>query len=327
MDRQKRFAAIIIVLVLLAGSLSFYAAEAIASSHPPAQIKTPTGIKVSDSLNRTFVFPEPVKRIVSIDPSATATLYALGAYRDVVGGNSFDSYPPNSTVPSVGNSYGIDYEEVVNLSAQVVLFYGATLSKDALYINNTLHIPVLLDNPSNFSQIESFTTMLGVLTGTQKNASLINNWMNESVSGISNATSSISSDASVFYYLSNYGGYWTAGNDTFINQIFQIAHVRNIATSTGYYSMSGEEIANDSPQIIFLDQYVNYSAVTVEPFDSTPAFMNNRIYAVFNDNFFDQPDFRIVYALYWTVNEVYPSLFVHLPAFPLSLEYPPSYGF
>ncbi len=326
MQKIRAFTAILIALVLVGGTAAYILAQR-GSFATPADNGSGHNITVTDSLGRTFTFNGTLTRIVSDDPAATATLYSLGALKDVVGGNVFDSYPPNDTLPNVANSYGINYEELLNLSAQALLFYGSTLSKQALYVNNTLGIPVLLDNPSNFTQIESFTTMLGILTGTQKNASMINTWMNSSLDTIKNATSGITTYAPVFYYLSNYGGYWTAGNGTFINQIFQYAHLRNIATGNGYYPISGEIIVNDSPQMIFLDQYVNYSAVTVEPFSSTPAYMNNRIVSVFNDNFFDQPDFRIIYALYWTVTSVYPSMFIHLPAFPITLNYPPTTGF
>lgn len=324
MQRRYAIVAFTVAVLLIAGSVTYVS---LARTTTPVNHVSSGPIKVTDSLNRSFTFNSTVTRIVSVDPSATVTLYALGAYKDIVGGNSLDSYPPNSTLPNVGNSFGLNTEEIYNLSPQVVLFYGATMSRDANYTNNTLHIPVLVDNPSSFSQIENFTHMLGVLTGTERNASLITSWMNSSFQVLHNATENITQQKSVFYYLSNYGGYWTAGNDTFIGQIFSFLHLKNIATGSGYYPMSGEDIVNDSPQIIFLDQYVNYSAVTQQPFSSTPAFANNSIYAVFNDNFFDQPDFRIIYAVYWVLTVVYPSSFVNLPAFPIDLQYPPTTGF
>lgn len=325
MEKQNKLIPFLILAVLVGGSFTVAAIQINTAAINSARAAGP--IKVTDSLNRTFSFSGPVTRIVSIDPAATATLYALGAYRDIVGGNSLDSYPPNSTIPSVGNSYGINYEEVVSLNASVVLFYGANMTKDTSYINDTLHIPVLVDNPSSFRQIESFTHMLGVLTGTVKNASLINGWMNKSLNAIRQGTSKITQNDSVFYYLSNYGGYWTAGKNTFFDSIFNLTHLTNIATGNGYYTMSGEDITVAAPQIILLDQYVNYSAVTQEPFSSTPAYQNNRIYSVFNDNFFDQPDFRVVYAAYWVATVVYPSSLITMPAFPLTLQYPPITGF
>lgn len=323
MKTIAKIVSIVVVIALLGGGLGLYSYEHGISTSEPSSPE----ITVTDSLGRTFTFNHTVTRIVSIDPAATATLYALGAYKYLVGGNAYDCYPPNESLPNTGNAVGINYEEIVNLSPQVVLYYGDAMNKYTDYVNNTLHIPVLINNPENFQEIENFTHMLGVLTGTEKNASLITAWMNQSLNEIENATSNITNRLSAFYYLCYFGGYYTVGNDTFIGKIMYYAHLRNIATNPCYYDMPAEDIVNDSPQVIILDQYVNYSAVEQEPFNSTPAFQDGMIFHVPNDNFMDEPDFRTIFALEWLINEVYPFTLISLPKFPISLQYPPTYGF
>ncbi|MHB8396414.1 MAG: ABC transporter substrate-binding protein [Thermoplasmataceae archaeon] len=329
MDKTRKITGIIAVLVavIMVSTAGFYFISI--SSGSGSAHSGP--IKVTDSLNRTLYFNHTVTRIVSIDPAATATLYALGAYKDLVGGNAFDSYPPNDTLPSVwGNlSTAPNYQMLVNLTPQVVLVYGATMPSYGTYINNTLHIPVLVDNPESIGQIESFTTMLGTLTGTDHNASLINQWINQSIGDLQKSVASInkSSEYSMFYYLSSYGGIWTVGQNTFMNQMFQIAKLRNIINASGYPTINGEIIINESPQVILLDQYVPYSAVAVAPFNETQAYYSGKIISIFNDNFFEEPDFRVIYAIYWLISEVYPSTFPTLPPFPIALQYPPTTGF
>lgn len=316
MNTQKKIAAVLIVFVLLGVGLFTY-------SYLPHRSGA---IRVTDSLGDNLTFNHTLTRIVSVDPSATATLYALGAYNDLVGGNSFDSYPPNATLPNVGDSYGVNLEEILNLSPQVVLLYGASVPTYAATLKES-GIPVIVDNPENIQQIEQFTTMLGILTGKQRNAALINKWMNESLSSIAAATAKINgSGYSAFYYLSPGG--WTAGKDTFISSIMQYAHLTNIANGSGYYEMPGELIAQDNPQVILLDQYVNYSSMNQTPYDKTSAYFSNKVYTVFNDNFVQQPDFRVIYAITWLLDTVYPqvSAYMSLPAFPISLQYPPTTG-
>lgn len=317
---DRKMKALVVVIIVVLGALSVFGyvtSTSHASSSGP--------IKVTDSLGRTFVFQKPVTRIVSLDPSATATLYALGAIKDLVGGNVYDSYPPNETVPNVGNAYTVDYSELLNLSPQVVLGYGSTMPSYGTYINNTLKIPFMLDNPESFSQIENFTVMLGELTGKSSNATIIVNWMSSSLNSISSSMSSIKGEQTIFYYLSNYGGYWTAGNNTFINQFFQIAHLRNIASESGYYTISGEVVANESPDIILLDQYVPESAVQTSPFNETAAMTGSpqKVFTIFDDNFFNEPDFRTIYAIQWLINIIYPGIYLNIPNFPINLGYPP----
>ncbi len=326
MKNTQKIIALVITIIVVASGVAYFVIE---NSSSAKSINASGNITVTDSLGRSFTFAHPVHKIVSIDPSAVVTLYALGAYHDLVGGSQFDYYPPNSTkqIPNVGDYYGINTEEILNLSPQVVLTYGDSLSKDAAYINNTLHIPVLVDNPNSFSAIENMTTMLGRLTGTVANATKINNWMNQSISTLENQTKNITYNYSVFYLLSTYGGYWTAGNGTFINSIFKYAHLHNIASKNGYFTMSAENIVSSNPQVIFFSQYEKFSAVDREPFNSTSAFYNNRIYPIFNDNFFNQPDFRVIYALWWVISTVYPGTQAHIPPFPIKLKYPPTTGF
>ncbi len=317
MKTHLRIYAAAIVLILLCTSLIVY-----------AELPGPTNstITVRDSNGDTLTFNHTLTRIVSVDPSATATLYALGAYGDLVGGNAFDSYPPNSTLPNVGNSYEINIEEIVNLTPQVVLLYSSSTPTYASTLEQA-GIPVLIDNPENITQIEEFTTMLGILTGTEKNASLINNWMNQSLSAINRVSANITGGPySAFYYLSP--GDWTAGNGTFISEILQLAHLRNIANGSGYYVMPEELIANDNPQVIILDQYVNYSTLNLTPYNHTSAFINSKIFTVFNDNFVQQPDFRVIYAITWLMDTVYPQVtaYLSLPSFPITLQYPPTTG-
>ncbi len=330
---EKRLTAIVIALLVVASGLTAFAVYNInnisgSGTHQPPSSATKL-IKVTDSAGRTFYFLNPVTRIVSLDPSSTATLYGIGAFKYLVGGNEFDSYPPNESLPNVGNSYSVDYEELVSLQPQVVLGYGATLPSYGAYINNTLGIPFILDNPNSFTQIESETLMLGNLTGCYSNASLVVNWMQQSLSYLGNSTSNISpsEEQTVFYFLDNYGGDWTAGNNTFFQSYFDVAHLKNIAEQDGYYTINPEIIANSSPDIILLDQYVPISAVDTAPFNETNAYYSNQVYTIFNDNFFQQPDFRVVYAVAWLIEETSNPLILHgLPLFPINLPYPPTNG-
>lgn len=288
--------------------------------------KSPGKITVTDSLGRTFTFNHTLTRIVSLDPSATATLYAIGAYKDMVGGNEFDCYPPNESLPNVGDAFSVNYEALLNLSPQLVLGYGSSMPTYGTYINNTLHIPFMLDNPESFQQIENETMMLGTLTGTQSNASLVVSWMQQNIASINSTTSALpGNNQSIFYYNCNIGGIWTAGTGTFINQFFTTVHVRNIVKQPGFRTISQECIANASPSIILLDQYVPVSAVNCAPFNQTAAMTSSpqRVYTMFNDNFFVDPDFRVVFGIQWLAQEIYPAVQLQLSPFPLNLQYYP----
>jgi len=349
MNRVQRYLiAIIAAALMITSGIYVYSAENSGYSSGNIElisIASPNGTVQTVNLNysnsymirpdnfsgNTYTFAEPITKIVSLAPSLTSTLYGIGAFDKVVGLDPFSTYPPNSTLPiATDNSgYDISLEEIVNLSPQLVVAPGLGYypANEENAIVNTLHIPFLIMNPENIQQIENQTMDLAHLTGTENNASKIIQWMQDNLQTFAEHLSNISPELSIFYYLST-PGYWTAGNDTFINQFFTIAHLHNIAANaSGYYIDSGENITVAQPQIILLDQYVNYTHVESEPFNSTPAFKNNRIYTIFNDNFFNEPDFRVIYAIGWLISESYPGHYnmSDITPFPITLKYPPNY--
>ena len=345
---QKYLIAIIVAALMITSGMYVYSLENSGSSHGNidlVSIANPNGTMQTVNLNysnsymirpdnftgNAYTFTEPITKIVSLAPSLTSTLYGLGAFDKVAGRDPFSTYPPNSTLPiATSNSgYDISLEEIENISPQLVVAPGLGYypANEENAIVNTLHIPFLVMNPENFQQIENQTLELAQLTGTMSNASLIIHWMQGNLQNFAGHLSNLTAERSIFYYLST-PGYWTAGNDTFINQFFTIAHLHNIAANaSGYYVDSGENITAAQPQIILLDQYVNYSKVVSEPFNSTPAFKNNRVYTIFNDNFFNEPDFRVIYAIGWLISKAYPDNYnmSDISKFPITLQYLPNY--
>jgi iron complex transport system substrate-binding protein len=288
-------------------------------------------IRPANFTGSTFSFNAPVTRIVSLAPSITSTLYGIGSMGKVVGVDAFSDYPPNLNITVMTYDYGYDINDelVANATPQLVIApgdgYFAASQENTIV--NTLHIPFLLMEPNTIQQIENETIDLGQITGNTANATKISTWMQSSMQTFSTHLSSVTQYLKAFYYLSA-PGVWTAGEGTFINQFFSIAHLINIANGTGYYEESIENITIANPQVIFLDQYVNSSYITSEPFTSTSAVTNGKVFTLYNDDVFSEPDFRVIYAIGWMIAQVYPSNFnvSEIPQFPVSLQYQPGSG-
>ncbi len=313
----KKILALAIAIVIIAAGVSYIYFH---------DQKHGTGKITVKAYNGKFSFNHTVTRIVSLDPAATSTLYALGAYNYIVGGNVYDCYPPHENITVAGNLESANIEEIVNLSAQVVI--GTDLIPESTVNKlDSIGITFLEYNPSNISSIECMTSSLGVLTGKTGNATLINQWLNESINDINKVMKNYNY-LSVFYYL--YPGYWTAGNNTFINDAFNMVHLKNIATENGYYTISREIIESSNPQVIILNDYIPYSTVNETPFVQTSAVKNHMVFTLTQNisNFFNEPDFRFVYAVYWLMITIHPSVIgkLSLPAFPIKLKYNPGYG-
>ena len=269
-------------------------------------------VYAKDSKNGVFTIHGSLSRIVSLIPSVTVTLYALGSYqKDVKGVDQYSTYPnpSNYDIPvlTIGVS-SLPIEAIVNLSPDAIMTTtGYFTTQEISKVVNVLNIPYFVFNPESVPQIENVNTILGELTGTAHNATIINAWMETNLRELGNLTKKITNETSIFYDLGHgSSGIYTAGNGTFINEMFQLDHIKNIINATGYPEVSRETVYNGTPGFVLIDEYVNQSRF-LKDFPNLTAVKDKNYTTVLNDSFIDEPTFRTIYALFWIGSVVYPN--------------------
>ncbi|MCL6014546.1 MAG: ABC transporter substrate-binding protein [Candidatus Thermoplasmatota archaeon] len=262
-----------------------------------------------------------LNRIISLDPAASATLYAIGAFKDVLGKGPYTTYP-KSNLPNMTCYPDMSVEQIVNLSPDAVISFSSYPPSEVQELLNASIDYIFLSAGINstFSQIMQQNILLGELTGNQNNATLLNNWMKESLNQFSNV--SVVNKTLLYAMCVENGATWTTGKGTFVNAMFNYSHLNNIANGSGFYEISNENIVNSNPQVILLGTCFNQSDLDREPFDSTSAYKNNTIYTAFDTNLFSEPNFRNIFAIEWLIYNVY-HVTVKLPEFPFNLQYNP----
>ena len=110
-----------------------------------------------------------VRRIVSLVPALTETLYAIGAGGLVVGVSSFDRYPPEvARLPRVGALVDPDAERILTLRPDLVLMYGSQGEARARF--ERAGIQVYTYRHGGIEAILDTIDSLGSLTGRQAQA-------------------------------------------------------------------------------------------------------------------------------------------------------------
>ena len=292
MPKQK----VIIIACIL---FSLILAGAIASIHYQA---APRGFTVTDDFGRNVTLKGVPARIISLSPSNTEILFAIGAGDRVVGVTEYCNYPPAAkTRPRVGGVSTVSIEKVVALNPDIVI--GCSLNgKDTFERLEELGIPVLGLNPKNISGILADIELVGRVTGEESNATNLVATMKSRLDAIrakARAMSGSQQAPTVFYDI---GGFYTAGNGTFVNEIIETAGGRNIAADkTGYFQMSIEELIAENPQVIICDRGMGSMSKAYEEIMSddrlkiVDAVRNNRVYLIDGD-IIDRPGPRIVNA-------------------------------
>ena len=113
----------------------------------------------------------PPQRIVSIIPSVTEMLFAMGAGARVVGVGNFDRFPPEAlTRPKVGGLIDPDTEKILSLKPDLIVVYGT--QTDLRNQMDRAHVPMFLYEHAGLPDITTTIRALGqrIGSGTAANA-------------------------------------------------------------------------------------------------------------------------------------------------------------
>ncbi|HEC57786.1 MAG TPA: hypothetical protein ENI32_07970, partial [Candidatus Syntrophoarchaeum butanivorans] len=118
-------------------------------------------MKVTDDLGRNVTIPHKPERIVSLAPSVTEILFAIGAGDRVVGVDEISNYPPEvAEIEKVGSYARISTEKVVDLNPDLVVgAYGNGI--ETIEKISDLGIPVVGLNPRTLDEILDSINLLG----------------------------------------------------------------------------------------------------------------------------------------------------------------------
>jgi ABC-type Fe3+-hydroxamate transport system substrate-binding protein len=107
--------------------------------------------KLVDDLGRSLAFPRAPTRIVSLVPSDTYNVIALGAADRLIGRTRYCESPEASHVPVVGGTKDIDVDAVIALGPDLVIANQEENTRPALEALAAARIPVLVSLPRRVS--------------------------------------------------------------------------------------------------------------------------------------------------------------------------------
>lgn len=195
-------------------------------------------------------FPE---RIVSLSPTATEILFAIGAGSQVVAVDEASSYPTNAPRTKL-SGYDPNTEALATYRPDLVVYSNEPgnlgPSLDAIKVHWIMQPPAeRLDD--TYAQILE----LGVLTGHRSEARKIVDEMKDEIEGIVRSLPRLSRPPTYYHELDE--NYFTATSNTFIGGVHALLGLKNIADTAdqqggGYPQLSGEYIIQANPDLIFL---------------------------------------------------------------------------
>ncbi len=270
--------------------------------------QTPTTQYVFDDLGRLVAINGTPQRIVSLAPSNTEILFALGLGDKVVGVTDYCDYPPEAlNKTKVGGYINPDIEKIVALKPDLVLVaYGTPM--DVINSMVGLGLTVFGIKTTDLDDLLNDIITVGKITGKEPEAIALTSQMESKIKAITDVTSQLEQRPRVFYILWN-GPLWTAGSGTFIDELIEKAGGVNICQNiTGYSEVSLEYVLACNPQIIITSQGSYDWAINASELASTNASQMGRIYTC-DDDLVQRPGPRLVEGLEWFAHFIHPEIF------------------
>jgi iron complex transport system substrate-binding protein len=194
----------------------------------------------------------PARRILSLVPSTTETLVAIGAESDIVGRTRYDVAPEVMKLPSVGGALDASVESIVNLKPDLVIAWqqeSRGITRQRLL---SFDIPVYVAKTEDTTDIFRGITSLGRLTGRDSTASAVAASVRAQLDQV-RRTAEGHPSPSVFYVVYT-DPPMTAGPRTFIGQLISLAGGHSVYTDSSrlWPNVAMEEIVRTDPDIIIV---------------------------------------------------------------------------
>jgi len=232
-----------------------------------------SSITLVDHFGREINLDAPARRVVSLSPGITETVFALGYGDSLVGRTQYCDYPPEAaSVPAVGSLMEPDLESIVALEPDIVIA-STHFSKESLeqLVSAGLNVAVLMGQESFEGVYDGVIRPVSVILGDPAAGDKLVASMEATVDDALSRAAGFSRRPSVYYVVGfGEGGDWTAGGDTFISEMIEMAGGRNIAADVKGWSFSLEALVDGDPDLILLPGWA-------EPiFKTTPVYKDLR---------------------------------------------------
>lgn len=251
---RRRFLPCLCIAVLSAAAACDGPDRNRASSREPGSEpgSAPGTIEIRDAAGRTVRLEGPVTRVVSLVPSATLTLQAIGAGDRLVGRTDFDEGEGLDSLPSVGAGLEPSLEAIVSLRPDLVVRFAGDQDRRTPARLDDLGITHLAVRPDRIEDVLRTIDMLGRATGrTAAGDSLVND-IRSDLERVEEQVASLP-PLDVAYVL---GGTppWVAGPGTYIHQLIELAGGANVFADLDdlYQAVSPEEIRSRPIDVVLV---------------------------------------------------------------------------
>ena len=286
---------------------------------PAAPTPATTGVTITDAAGRTITIAAPPKRIISLAPSTTEILFAIGLAPKIVATDDFSDYPAEAkNLPKIGGlNAAYNFEQIVALKPDLIFAAGIT-PPEAIKKLEDLKLPVVVvgAEKTTFDSIFNDIGVVGRATGQAEQATQVTTAMNDQLAALKAKLSAAQEKPLVYWELdaTDPAKPFSVGPGNFVGDMIALAGGKNVfeKAESPFPQVSAEQVVAANPDVIILSDAAY--GTTVESVLKRPGWqvitaVKQQRVAPIDDNLVSRPGPRIVAGLEAAARIIHPELF------------------
>ena len=245
-------------------------------------------------------------RIVSLIPSLTEDLFAIGAGAQVVGVSDYTDVPAAATrLPKVASFASLDAERVVGLHPDLVVGIVAQGALVADLRRAGLRVELLRDD--SFDDIFADLSRLGALSGHGREAATLATALHARTARLTAAVPP--GERPRTFVVLGTAPIFTVGDRSYIARLIELAGGSNAARGArdAYERYSAEALVAAQPDVIVADRSANLpAAIAGPPWNALRAVRARRVYVLDDAGLLERPGPRYNQGLAWLIARLHP---------------------
>lgn len=263
MLKSKKIFPIILGLIMMVSVTACTKAPAESVTKAAAEVAKQTiyPLTIKDSFGREVIIQKEPKTIVSVAPNITETIFALSKNSELVGRTDFDTYPAEvKDIASIGGLQNPNVEKIAELKPDIVIA-SSFFPKEVVTKLEELKIPVVvLYGPDSFDGAYDTINKVGQILNSGDKSNSIVAGMKKKVDSVEAKVKDLPTPS--VYYVVSFGktGDFTAGTETFVGKMLEMAGGKNSASDTKDWNYSIEKLVEKNPDLLICSKYFDTKA-------------------------------------------------------------------
>ena len=268
-------------------------------------------VTITDSFGREVTVDEEPQKVISLSPAITEIVFALGQEGKLIGRTDYCDYPQEAAeIESVGDLMDPNIEKIVELEPDIVIA-SAHFQEEVLQKLEESDVKVaVLYGEESFEGAYEAIGKVGNLLNAQEAASGIIDDMKTTVADVKQRVEG--KEKPSVYYVVGFGemGDYTAGKNTFIGQLIEMAGAKNAADDVEGWSYSLEKLLEKNPDYLICSKSDNHKEQlrTANGYKDLDAVKNDRVYEI-DKNMLERQGPRLAEGLKEIAKYIHPDVF------------------